>query len=63
VQEQIDISEFRKVDIRIGKVVEAERVQGTDRLIRQAEEGQGTSLRVHDPGGDEGRERGRASRS
>jgi methionine--tRNA ligase beta chain len=34
VQEQIDISEFRKVDIRIGKVVEAERVQGTDRLIR-----------------------------
>ncbi|MCS6788352.1 MAG: methionine--tRNA ligase [Aigarchaeota archaeon] len=31
---ELDISEFRRADIRVGMVIEAERVQGTDRLIR-----------------------------
>jgi len=30
----VDISEFRRLDIRIGRIVSAERVPGTDRLIR-----------------------------
>jgi methionine--tRNA ligase beta chain len=31
---EIDISEFKRIDMRVGKVVKAERVPGTDRLIR-----------------------------
>ncbi|MCS7118116.1 MAG: methionine--tRNA ligase [Thaumarchaeota archaeon] len=31
---ELDIAEFRRVDIRIGRVIDAERVQGTDKLIR-----------------------------
>lgn len=30
----VDISEFRRLNIRIGRVVKAERVAGTDRLIK-----------------------------
>ena len=30
----VDISEFRRLDIRIGRIVAAERVAGTERLIR-----------------------------
>lgn len=31
---EVDISEFRRLDIRIGRIVSAERVPGTERLIR-----------------------------
>jgi len=31
---EIDISEFRKVEMRVGRVLSAERVEGTDRLLR-----------------------------
>ncbi len=30
----VDISEFRRLDIRIGRIISAERIEGTDRLIR-----------------------------
>jgi methionine--tRNA ligase beta chain len=31
---EVDISEFRRLDLRIGRVIGAERVKGTDRLIK-----------------------------
>lgn len=31
---EVDISEFRRLDLRIGRIIEAERVKGTDRLIK-----------------------------
>ena len=31
---EVDISEFRRLDLRIGRVVKAERIKGTDRLIK-----------------------------
>lgn len=31
---EVDISEFRRLDLRIGRVIEAERIKGTDRLIK-----------------------------
>lgn len=32
--EEIDITEFKRVEMRVGRVVKAERVPATDRLIR-----------------------------
>lgn len=31
---EIEFSDFRKVDIRVGRVVSADRVEGSDRLLR-----------------------------
>lgn len=31
---EVDISEFRRLDLRIGRVLEAERIKSTDRLIK-----------------------------
>ncbi|MDW7986411.1 MAG: methionine--tRNA ligase [Nitrososphaerota archaeon] len=31
---EVDISEFRRLDLRIGRVIAAEKVKGTDRLIK-----------------------------
>lgn len=31
---EIDFSDFKKVDIRIGRVVSAERVEGSDKLLK-----------------------------
>ncbi|MEN2974651.1 MAG: methionine--tRNA ligase [Candidatus Caldarchaeales archaeon] len=31
---EVDISEFRRLDLRIGRVISAEKVRGTDRLIK-----------------------------
>ena len=32
--DEITIDEFRKLDIRVGEITAAERVQGTDKLVR-----------------------------
>ena len=32
--ENINIEEFQKIDLRVGKIIEAERVEGTDKLLK-----------------------------
>jgi len=32
--ENINFEEFQKIDLRIGKVIEAERIEGTDKLLK-----------------------------
>jgi len=30
----INFEEFQKIDLRVGKIIEAERVEGTDKLLK-----------------------------
>ena len=32
--ENINFEEFQKIDLRIGKIIEAERIEGTDKLLK-----------------------------
>ena len=32
--ENINFEEFQKIDLRVGKIIEAERVEGTDKLLK-----------------------------
>jgi methionine--tRNA ligase beta chain len=34
IRDTIDFSQFEKIDLRIGKIVEAERVEGSDKLVK-----------------------------
>ncbi|MEM0274823.1 MAG: methionine--tRNA ligase, partial [Nitrososphaerota archaeon] len=31
---EVDIAEFKRIDLRIGRVIQAERVKGSDKLIK-----------------------------
>ena len=32
--ENINFEEFQKIDLRVGKIIEAERIEGTDKLLK-----------------------------
>ena len=32
--ENINFEEFQKIDLRVGNIIEAERVEGTDKLLK-----------------------------